>query len=62
MDWVPAAAGATVMVGNGVIARLDPWGQDSINPAARVNTERTPSGVSNADGIALTLLAVRMKV
>lgn len=62
---VTAPAGApAVMVraGKGVMARLEPAGQEEMKPAARVKTARIPSGVSNADGIAATLDAVRMNV
>ena len=56
------AGGAMVAAGKAVIARLDPCGQEAMNGAAREKTERMPSGVSNADGMATTLLAARMKV
>lgn len=46
----------------GVTARLEPSGQDAMNPAARLKTERTPRGVSNADGTAITWEAARMNV
>jgi hypothetical protein len=46
----------------GVIFRFEPDGQDEMKPAARVKTLRTPRGVSNGDGTATTLDAVRMKV
>lgn len=65
VDPAATAAGAPeviVRAGNGVIARLEPAGQEEMKPAARVKTARIPSGVSNADGIAATLDAVRMKV
>jgi hypothetical protein len=59
----PAAAGVVmVSAGNGVMARLEPCGQESMNPAASVKTLRIPRGVSKADGMAATLEAVRMKV
>lgn len=57
-----AAPAAMVRAGNGVIARLDPVGQEEMNPAARVKTARMPRGVSKADGIAAAFEAVRMKV
>lgn len=63
---VPAAdAGAPAVMDkaeNGVMAKLDPDGQEEMKPAARVKTPRMPSGVSKADGIAAVLEAVRMKV
>jgi len=60
----PSAGAPTVKVKgeNGVTARLDPDGQEEMNPAARVKTPRIPSGVSKADGMAAVLEAVRMKV
>lgn len=56
------APGAKVKAANGVMARLDPDGQDEIKPAARVKTARIPRGVSKADGMAACFEAVRMKV
>lgn len=47
---------------NGVMARLDPEGHDEINPAARVNTDRIPRGVSKAEGTAATCDAARTNV
>lgn len=44
------------------MARLEPSGQESMKPAARVKTERIPRGVSKAEGTAATLEAVRMNV
>lgn len=68
-DWpaarfaVPlAAAPVMVTAGNGVMAKLEPVGQDWMKPAARVKTERIPSGVSKADGMAADFEAVLMKV
>lgn len=58
-----AAAPAVMVNGaNGVMAKLDPDGQEEMKPAARVKTARIPSGVSKADGMAACLDAVRMKV
>jgi hypothetical protein len=54
--------GVMVMAGKGWIARLDPEGQEVMKPAARVKTDRTPSGVSKAEGMAADLEAVRMNV
>lgn len=51
-----------VMAGNGVIARLEPAGQELMKALASVKTERTPRGVSKAEGMACALVAVRMKV
>jgi len=51
-----------VRAANGVTAKFEPVGQELMKPAARVKTARIPSGVSNADGIAVALEAVRMKV
>jgi len=51
-----------VRAGKGVMARLEPAGHEEMKPAARVKTARIPSGVSNAEGMAATLEAVRMKV
>lgn len=51
-----------VRAGNAVMARLEPEGQDEMNPAARVKTLRTPRGVSKGDGMAAALEAMRMKV
>ena len=59
-DW--EAPAAMVIAGNGVIAKFEPSGQEEMNPAASVNTDRIPSGVSNALGTAAALLATRMKV
>ena len=61
------AAGAVVPVvwvraAKGVMARLEPVGQDEMKPAARVKTPRIPSGVSNAEGMAAAFDAVRMNV
>jgi len=56
------AGGAMVAAGKGVMARLDPCGQDAMKGAAREKTDRIPRGVSKAEGIAITLVAVRMKV
>jgi hypothetical protein len=58
----PAPGEVMVAVGKGWMARLEPSGQDSMKEDARVKTERTPSGVSKADGMAAALLTVRMKV
>lgn len=55
------AGGAMVAAGKGVMARLDPCGQDAMKGAARLKTDRIPRGVSNADGMATTFVAVRMK-
>ena len=49
-------------VAKGVMARLEPVGQDEMKDAARVNTERIPKGVSKAEGTAAALEAVRMNV
>lgn len=51
-----------VIAGKGVIARLLLCGHELMNAAARVKTERTPRGVSKAEGIAALLVAVRIKV
>ena len=59
VDWLGSVM---VIAGKAVMARLEPVGQESMNPAARVKTLRIPSGVSNAEGTAATLEAVRMKV
>lgn len=56
------APAVMVNAGNGVIARLEPAGQEEMKPAASVNTARMPRGVSNADGMAAALEAVRMNV
>lgn len=61
-DCEAVAAGSIVIEGNGVIARFEPWGHELMNVAASVKTERTPSGVSNGEGIAWARLAVRMNV
>jgi hypothetical protein len=45
-----------------MMARLEPEGQDDMNAEARVKTERTPRGVSKAEGMAADFVAVRMKV
>lgn len=47
-----AAGEDMVMGGNGVMARFEPVGQESMKPAARVKTLRIPRGVSNALGTA----------
>ena len=57
-----AVPGVMVSAGNGVTARLDPVGQEEINPAARVKRARMPRGVSKADGIAAAFDAVRINV
>jgi hypothetical protein len=57
-----AAPAVIVRAGKGVIARLEPAGQDEMKPAARVKTARMPRGVSNAEGMAAAFEAVRMKV
>ena len=44
------------------MARLEPEGQDDMNAEASVKTERTPRGVSKAEGMAADFVAVRMKV
>lgn len=51
-----------VRAGNGVMARLEPAGQDWMKPAARVKTLRMPRGVSKAEGMAAAFEATRMKV
>lgn len=51
-----------MIAGKGVMARLEPEGQDDMNAEARVKTERTPRGVSKAEGMAADFVAVRMKV
>lgn len=48
--------------GNGVIFRFDPSGQEDIRGAASENTERTPRGVSNAEGMAADFERVRIRV
>lgn len=48
--------------GKGVMARLEPSGHEEMNPAARLKTERIPSGVSKGDGTAMTCEAVRTNV
>jgi hypothetical protein len=57
-----AAPAVMVNAGKGVMAKLDPDGQEEMKPAASVKTARIPRGVSNADGMAACLEAVRMKV
>jgi len=59
-----AADALPVMVtaAKGVMSRLEPVGHEVMKPAARVKTERMPSGVSKAEGTAATFEAVRMKV
>lgn len=56
------AGRVSVAAGNAVMARLEPCGQDAMKGAAREKTDLIPRGVSNADGIAVTLVAARMKV
>lgn len=51
-----------VRAGNGVMARLEPDGQESMKPAAREKTARIPRGVSKAEGIAAAWEAIRMNV
>lgn len=51
-----------VMAGSGLMFRFEPEGQEEMKPAARVKTFCTPRGVSNADGTATALAAVRMNV
>lgn len=63
----PATAAALTSLvrateGKGVTARLEPVGHEAMKPAARVKTERTPRGVSKAEGMAVILEAARMKV
>jgi hypothetical protein len=48
--------------GKAWILRLEPAGQDLMNPAARVKTARGPRGVSKAAGTGTALEATRMKV
>lgn len=60
---VPATAAngvvsVTVIGAKGVIVRLDPVGQESMKPTARVKTLRTPRGVSKVGGTAAALLAM----
>jgi hypothetical protein len=51
-----------VIAGSGLMFRFEPAGQEVMKPAARVKTFCTPRGVSNADGTATALAAVRMNV
>lgn len=62
LDPTDAAPGVKVNAGNGAMAKFDPTGQEERKPSARVKTARMPSGVSNADGIAADLEAVRINV
>jgi hypothetical protein len=57
-----APVGAIVSVGKAVILRFEFVGQELMRGAASEKTERTPSGVSNADGMAAALEAMRMNV
>jgi hypothetical protein len=57
------ALGAVIVIAaNGVTAKLEPEGQEEMNPAAREKTERIPRGVSKAEGTAIALEATRINV
>ena len=56
------APAAMVTVGKGVITKFEPEGQEEMKPAARVKTDRMPSGVSKAEGTAAAFEATRMNV
>jgi hypothetical protein len=69
LSWTDAPATAAALTSplmetatKGVTARLEPVGHEEMKPAASVNTERMPRGVSKAEGTAATFEAVRMKV
>lgn len=51
-----------MIAAKGWTLRFEPSGQEVMKPAAREKTERTPRGVSNAEGTAAVLDAVRMNV
>jgi hypothetical protein len=51
-----------VTAGKGVIAKFEPEGHEEMKPAARVKTDRIPSGVSKGDGTAAAFEATRMNV
>ena len=54
MSEEPEAGEVMLSEEKGVMTRLEPVGHDEMNPAARVKTERIPSGVSKAEGTAKT--------
>lgn len=51
-----------MIAAKGWTLRFEPSGQEVMKPAAREKTERTPRGVSNAEGTAAEREAERMKV
>lgn len=62
VELAMAGIGISASAGNAVILRLDPSGQDEIRGAASEKTDRTPSGVSKAEGMAAVLASVLIKV